>query len=347
MKKTLTILVVFLAVIVLAFIGYNFANTYAQKKARAEVEKILKEAHLDKDVSYRSLKANIFSRSIKLNDITWNIKQHGEIVANLDIKSVTVTGKPDKDMKANFEDAELINLNVNAPLKTINKPIITIEKGFLSIKKKDGETKSVFKAEKILINEDLFENEKNPDVKRVLFNVFRMDKPINMEVETYANENTNTFSANHYTFDWEDNFKIDYSFKLENIDLKSLKNATKEINNQNPNPLAILNYLSKLYEIKPVNLKVELKDLGLIERVEDFIAKENKTTKENLLKQFSMYLKTTPFKDYSQPIMNFAEGKSKSLYIKVSNPQALTVGDIIQKMQSEPLFNVLKIDISN
>jgi len=347
MKKGLTVLIVFLTVVVLAFAGYNFANTYAQKKARAEVEKILKKAHLDKDVTYKSLKANIFSKSIKLNGITWNIKKHGELMGNLDIKEVVITGRPNEDMRAKFEDAVLVNLNANSPLTTINKPVITIDKGFVSIKRNNGETESVFSAKKILINKNIFKDEKNQELKDVLFNVFNMDKPIDVKVKTVVNENTNTFSINHYTFDWENNFKIYYSLKLENIDLKGLKNASKELNNQNPNPLAILNYLSKVYEIKPIDLNVKLKDKGLIERAEGFIAKENKTTKEKLLKQFSMYLKTTPFRDYSGPIMDFAEGKSKKLEIEISNPQALTVGDIIQKMQNEPLYTVLKINIRN
>ncbi len=347
MKKGLTILVIFLVVVVLAFIGYNFANTYAQKKAKAEVEKILKKAHLDKDVTYQSLKADIFSKSIELDNVNWNIEKRGEQVGQLNIKKTVFSGNPKKDVKAKFFEVALINPNLETLKTPKNEPVLTIEKGSFSLKREDGETESSFSAKDILINKKIFDIKNDQQLKTVLFNVLNLDKPIEVKIKTYANENKNTFAIKQYKVEWESNFEANYALKLKNIDLNGLRNASKELNSQNPNPLAILNYLSKVYEIKPIKLKFEIEDKGLVERLEDFIAKENKTTKEDLLKQLAMYIKTTPFKDYLDPIMGFAKGENNELKIEIYNPEALTVGDIIQRMQNEPIYSILKINISN
>ncbi len=345
MKKIIGILILIL--LVAGISGYFAANWYAQKKAKAEVERILKKAHLDKDVSYGSLKANIFTKSIELRDINWALNKHGKLIGKINIRTLTITGKSGKLINATFKRATLINLNVDSPKELINKPILTVETGSLYFRRKNSVTNSAFKAKNILINKNIFNVAKNKKINEILTNVLNLENPIDLHIATKIDETNDTFSINQYKIDWRNNFEATYSLKLYNIDFKGLKKASKGLNNKNPNPMVVLNYLSKLYQIKPKQFTLKITNKGLIERVENFIAKEDNITKENLIKQFSFYLRNTSLKMYSKPIINLSEGKSNNITIEITNNNNLTIGDIFQRMQTMPLYNILKIKISN
>lgn len=345
MKKTIGILI--LVLLIGGISGYFTANWYAQKKAKAEVEKILKKAHLDKDVSYGSLKANIFTKTIKLSDINWTLNKHRELIGKINIKTLTITGKPEELINAKFDKATLIDLNINSPKDLINKPILTVETGSLYFHRKNGVTNSIFKAEHILINKSLFNSTKNKKISEILTNVLNLENPIDLYITTRLNKTNGTFSINQYKIDWKNNLEAMYSLKLSNIDFEGLQKASKGLNSKNPNPIIMLNYLSKLYQIKPKQFTLKITNKGLIDRVESYIAKEDNVTKGNLIKQFSLYLRSTPFRMYFKPIINLAEGKDKDITIKITNNNDLTVGDIFQKMQTAPIYNILKIEVTN
>ncbi len=345
MKKVIGILI--LVLLIVGISGYFAVNWYAQKKAKAKVEKILKKAHLDKNVSYGSLKTNIFTKSIELRDINWTLNKHGKLIGKINIKTLTITGQPDKLINAKFKKATLINLNIDSPKKLINKPILTVKAGNLYFSKKNGITDSIFKAKDIMINKSVFNIEKNKKINEILTSVLNLNNPIDLYIATKIDKTSRTFSINQYKIDWKNNFEATYSLKLGNIDFEGLQKASKGIDNKNPNPMVVLNYLSKLYQIKPKQFTLKITNKGLIDRVENFIAKEDNTTKENLIKQFDFYLRSTPFKSYSKPIINLAKEKNKDITIEIMNNNNLTIGDIFQRMQTTPIYNILKIEVSN
>ncbi len=348
MKKSIIAVIILVLVLVVGAFGYYFANQYAQKKAQEKVENVLKKAHLEKDVSYKSIKANLFSKNISISGVEWSLKKHGTILGKVDVKKVLLSGKPGKLINAKFYRAVVVNLNAKAPEELMNKPILTIEEGSFQLEKNDGKTDSKFTAQRILINEKIFGvGKKSKKIKTVLQNIIKLNKPIAVKISTVSDENTEEFAIKEYKRDWKDNIETKYSLELNNIDIKGLKKAAENLKKENPNPLAILNYMSKIYQVKPELLKIEIKNRGLITRLVGYLAKEQRTSKENLIKQLSLYLSKTPFKAFSKPIIIFAKGKKNELKIKFVNFNHFSVGDIIQKMQTEPLYSLFEINVSN
>ena len=349
MKKTIVALIIASTLILAGFIGYIAANKYAQRRAENEIETVLKKANLDKQVSYGRIKANLFSNTIIVNEVEWYIKKHGNLIGKLEVKTVYLSGKPEKTINAKFNDAKLINLNVESPEELINKPILTIKTGYLKVSKGKDRVHTVFEAKRVLLNDRIFEIGKKPseELRDVLENVLKIRNPFEIYIETTTDAKNNQFAINSYNIDWLGNLLVSYSLKLNNVDINGFKKASEELKGKNPNPLVVLNYLSKLYQIKPDFLKLEIKNEGLVSRLLDYIAKKEKTDKKTIINQVSLYLSRTPFRSYSKPVIDFLKGNSKTLKIKILNSKNLSVGDILQNIQKTPLYSLLNISVTN
>jgi len=348
MKKSIIVFIILAALVITGFAGYLVLNKYAQRKAENEIETILKKTNLYKQVSYGSVKANIFSNTVVVNEVEWYIKKHGNLIGKLEVKTVLISGKPEKTINAKFKDAKLINLNTESPEELINKPILTIKTGYLKVHRGKDIIHTIFDASTVLLNDRIFEIGKESEKLKSLFeNVLKIKNPFEIYIETTTDAKNSQFAINNYKIDWLGNLLINYSLKLNNVDIRGFRKASKELNGKNPNPLIVLNYLSKLYQIKPDFLKLEIENKGLISRLLDYIAKNEKTDKQTLIKQISLYLSKTPFSGYSKSIINFLKGSSKVLKIKIVNSKNLALGDILQDMQRTPLSSLLNITITN
>ncbi len=348
MKKTIVALIIVSTLIIAGFIGYIAANKYAQKRAEDEIEAVLKKANLYKEVSYGRIKANLFSNTVVVSEVEWYIKKHGNLIGKFEVKKIYLTGKPEKTIKAKFKDATLINLNVESPEELINKPILTIQTGYLEVSKGKDRVHTLFEARRVLLNDRIFEiGKESKKLKELLENVLKIKNPFEINIETTTDAKNNLFAINRYRINWLGNLLVSYSLKLNNVDINGFKKASQDLNGKNPNPLIVLNYLSKLYQIKPDFLRLEVKNEGLINRLLEYIAKNEKTNKETLIKQVNIYLSKTPFKNYSKPITDFLEGNSKTLKVKIVNSKHLAIGDILQSMQKTPLYSLLDITITN
>ncbi len=348
MKKGIIVFIILTTLVVAGFIGYIAANKYAQKKAKDEIEAVLKKAHLEKEISYGSVNANILSNRIIIKDVKWYIKKHGNLVGKLEIKTVYLTGKPEKTISGKFKDAKLINLNQESPQKLVNKPILTIETGYFTIDRGKERIHTVFEAKRVYLNDKIFEIGKEPgELKNILENVLKIKNPFKIHIETTTDANNNLFSIDRYKINWLGNLFVSYSLKLSNVDIKGFKKASEELKGKNPNPLVVLNYLSKLYQIKPDFLKLEIKNEGLVNRLLNYIAKKENINKETLIRKIDIYLARTPFKGYSKPIINFLNGNKKILIIQIVNSKHLTLSEIFQGLQRMPINSLLNITITN
>ncbi len=346
--KKIGILIVAVLSVALIIGGYFFLKEYTQAKAKKTINTMLKEANLQKDVSYKSLQTKPFSKIIKLDGVEWYLEKSGNITGKINIQTVTVKAQSKHNFKVFYKNVVLINLNTETPEELLNKPILTIKDGYLTIIKRDGTTKTEFNANYVLINKSIFELGKaNQKTREVLFKVLRIDKPINIQIVTISNEKKNSFSIGKYSLAWKNNFLINYSMSLNNVDIKGFKSIAKNINKKSNNPLVLLNYFSKIYQIKPATFMIEIKNLGLLPRLVDYLAKNQNISKQTLFMQLKTYLDSTPFKTFEKPIINFIENKKKKIKVLIANPSGYSIGDIFQKTRTEPILQVLKVNITN
>ncbi|WP_025270354.1 hypothetical protein [Hippea sp. KM1] len=348
MKKGLVAVVIGL-VVAISIIGYFFANTYAQKRAKAEVESFLKEANLEGDVNYKTLKANIFSKSVKLEGVQWDIQNTKQTVGELNIKTLTISGNPKESFTVKMENIELINLNSDSPTELIGKPLFEAKNGYWDVKRSDGNMDIRFSLDDIKLNKMLINSlvKEEKQAKEIMTKVLRLDNPIYIKAHYIINKDKGILNIDKYQIDFKNNLKVSYSFYVTNIDYQGFENVAKQLRSNKGDPLMVLSLLSKLYTMKPINLSFSITNEGVVDRALDFIKKETNTSKDQLRQQLSASLNNTPFLGYEKPIENFITSDSDKITITIENPRKLSVADLITTLKTQPVLKVFKVDISN
>ncbi|AEA33351.1 hypothetical protein [Hippea maritima] len=348
MKKSVgVILVVVLTVAIIG--GYFFANSYAQKRARIEVNRLIKESNLEGDVHYKDLKASLFSKNIKLFGVEWFIKKQGETVGELNIKRLVLEGNLDKSYVVKFYEANLVNLNPNSPYGTIGKDIAKIKQGQWDMSKEVGIVKIGFEINGIKINKEIINSaiKKEKESEEIFTKVIKLENPIDIKAKYKLNKKEGILKIDDYELNFKNNLKLKYSLVVSNIDYAGFEELSRQIKKDRNSPIVLLSLLSKLYTLKPLNLYVEIENEGLINRALEFALKNSQTTEEQIKNEIEKSLINTPISAYKDKIENFALAKKDKIKINIENISNLSVADLITRLRTAPFDRVFRLKITN
>ncbi|WP_022670704.1 hypothetical protein [Hippea alviniae] len=352
MKKSLLISIAAAALLIIVSVGvYLYLNASFEKKAKEQIENLTKNNNTIKNFYYKNLKANLFSKSIQLKGIEFEVENKGNITGKVKVKEVVLKGNLNNDYEAEFKNATLINMNINGPTQLIGKTILTAKNGEFEYKDRKGKIKYEFSVEDIKFNKNFFKDLQNnsKQVNEILTDVIKIDNPIEIEGKIEANKNKKTFKVKKYKIDWKNNFSFEYSLKFENINFYKLKKIADELNNnKNQNPLAVLEFFGELGKIKPIKIAFEIKDSGLKERLFNYIKSKDNQTKEQIINELENKLSNSEFRDFKDAIINFVKTDNGKIKLTIENPNKLSISEIIQNANSfRDIQEELKIKLSN
>jgi hypothetical protein len=346
-----------LILILISVIGvgvYFGANLYMKNRAIKEINKIIEQEHLEGLVDYDDVNYDIISGSIALDNVKFYIQNNltGQEVGKIIFKKATLKGDWNKNYHLSLKNMSFINLNPQFPPNLIDKKFLGAQSANFDITKSNGITTILkgnindirLKSSILSINKT---KESNKDLKTIK-EVIKIDSPINIKMYIKTDPKRKIVNIVNYELDYLNNFSISYSMLLKGVDIEAVRRSSKNLQ-QNPNNfMAIAAVMNTFMKIQPTYLKITLKNHGIVDRLLSAAAKQQKTTKQKIIKEQLDLISRTPVNGLEKPLENFITSKSKSFKIIIKNKNNLTVGNIAMGSKSfNDTFDKLDIEFSN
>ncbi len=350
--RNLLILLIIAAIAVGAYFG---ANIYFQKQAVKQIDTMLKDNNLQNDVTYKSVKANLFSRSITVNSVKWYIKSkmnsNEDTYGYVQSKNVIIKGNLNKNYRIEANDLEYINLTPKISPQALNKVIMSAKQYIVtSHKGKDDSTQFDISIKDININTKIFKLTKNYNQQKFeeISKIVKFNNPINITMNYSLFPKKDRLKIRNYSINFINNFGLSYSGDIENININNIKKLTKQMQKQKNNFLIMVNLMSEIFKMKITELAINLDNYGIVERIIAEKAKKEGSTNDKVIDEILAKHKKTE-KIY-KPLKNFITLKSKRFSINVKNKYKKSLSELFADTQSknkEQIFNDLEINYSN
>jgi len=345
--KTARIVLLFVIIVVALIGGYFGANMYMQNMAIKKINNEIKKNHWENLVEYGNVKANIFSRSITIQNVKFTLQNRmtSQTIGVVSLKKVVLMGDMDKKYKIKGFDIEFINLDPKFPQELANKPLLNAEMFSFNIHKSEdivdalkGEIKDITLS-KFAINS--FKESGGKKFEK-LIKIVKMNSPINVDMDYAASIDKGILDIKKYSIDFMNNIGISYKILAKNIDFKGFKRIGDELNKNPKNFATLADLMSKVMQIKFENLVFTIHNYGLIDRVLDEAAKNKHLSKKELIAGLLQKVKMIPVASAYPAVEKFLTHKSNALSVSLKLKQDLTIGDIIA-INSKKKGDILKI----
>ena len=272
-----------------------------------------------------------------------------EDVGIIKCENAVIDGSWNKDYRFRLNNISFINLNPQSPPKLIDKEIAKAAYAVFDIEKQqDITSKFVGKIEGIRLSRLVFAVDQNKKTQ-ALQKVIKINNPISVNINMITDINKKTVNIKNYELNFHNNLGIAYSMYLKNVDAKGINRILKQVKQNQNNFMVLANIMGKVMQIKPVFMKITIKNEGVVDRMLAQEAKEKHTTKEILIKKQLQNLKNSPFGDkLAKPLENFLTSKSKKLVIKLINKNKLSLGDLAMGSKNiTSIFSKIEIEFGN
>ncbi len=341
-------LLILILIAVLGVSAYFGINLYMENKAAKQINDIIKEEHLEGLVDYGSVKYSLLSNTVTINNVKLYLpnSRTQEDAGLLKFNSIQLKGNWETKYTLLANNITLINLNQDLPKNLINKKIAAADNAVFKVKKSGSIiTSFIGNINNIQLDKNLFKLKNSPNAKDFA-KIFYINNPINISMNMEANPNKKTMSIKKYEINFQNNFAISYSLYADNIDFLGINKTLKLLKQKPKNFIVITNIMGKLMQIKVKKVKFVLINHGFIDRLLNYEAKRQHTTKQKLIKKELTGILASPFSTTAyKPLQNFLNSKANRFIVEIENSQNLTIGDLM--MMGKDVNNILqKVDFN-
>ncbi len=343
-------IVLLLVIVSIVFIGGYFgANMYVQNRAIKKINSIIEQNHWENLVEYGDVKANVFKRSITIQNVKFTLENNitSQPLGVFYFKDISINGDWDTDYIFSSDNIDYTNLNSKVDSNLMNKKLFHAEYACFRIHKKDGIVDRFNgKIDNIMLNKSVFGS--NEEKLEVLQRIVKINNPINIRIEYEADVDKNSLKLRKYHINFINNLGLSYKAYIKNVDFKGIRRASEEVKKNPKDFLSLTNMMSKIMQMKIINLDIDISDYGMIDRMLETTAEKQNISKQELIQRTIEKMKKGSFSSACNAVENFLSHQSKHLSIKIENNKNLSIGDILMEAKNKSdILNNLNIKIGN
>ncbi len=349
MKKSWVIVLV-IAIVIVCVGAWFGLNIYAQQKAKKEITAFLRKNNLEKSVTYGSVKAGFLSNSVSVDRVKYMVENNftGERSGYFTIDRVVFSGSPEGSYCV--MEYGIKYFNQNPKLKgLVGKMLFSIDELRLKVEKEDNkklESKGFM--ENLRLNMPVIISALGEKKNRPLFKIVDFDSPIDAKVEYGVNFLKRTLKIDEYSIDFENNLKVSYSCKLRNIDFKRLETDVKALRSSG-GIVKLSDLLDTLSSVNVQEIKFEVKNRGLVDRVFGFISNETHRKRSDIVNGFVHNLVVEYpgiFRANSEPLRRFLMSRENEVEVELKANSPVSLKELVGELDSMPLYKVIEKDFT-
>ncbi len=343
--KTSRIVTAIVIILVVAAGAYISLNVYMKQKASREIEKILKEKHLQNDFHYKSLSTSIFTNTVTLKNAELVLKnRQDQILGYVKFKRIDLNG----DVKPEQYSFRAYQARVLTLHNGTEREIATINYVYISKSRKAGAIETTEEIKGLKLSKTVISAIKEKK-KKLPAKLVKLESPINLYFNSILTPDNRTLQIKYLKLEFLDNLALSFGIKLGNLDIESLKKASGQLK-RNRNSMALAGVLiTTLFKVKPLKAYLSITDYGLIKRAIDLIAQENHTTREKVINNIlSSLTRQIPVKSAYPALEEFLYSRKNSLKITAINKEKLSIGELLQYAKNTgKITQLIEIKFSN
>lgn len=352
MKSKLFIILSVLLLIVVG--GYFGANYYVQKQAKANIDNFIKENNLENEVKYTDVRSSLFSKSIRVDNITYNINDplKSRKIGRITAKYAIAKGDLKNNTSVKLYGMSFINLNNKLPKEMHDKVVFTVQNAYYKINKHSDKITYESGADNIKINTDMIFPLNGS--KRKKYEEFSKVVLMNNPIDTYS----------HYTYDkskqelkiddsrmnFKNNFNFSYSALIDGIDLPSV-NKHLQAMKKNNDIIKMMAITGDLMNMKIKHMKFVFVNEGIVDRLLNLTVNTQNESKDIVINRKLKNLGNLYNGELYSSLKNLLLSKSKKFTFSIVSKNGATMGQLILSSRKQPMGEIIdkqfKLSFSN
>jgi len=342
MKSKLFIILSVLLLIVIG--GYFGANYYVQRQAKVNIDNFIKENHLENEVKYADVRSSLFSKSIRVDNITYYINDpvKKQKIGRITAKYAVVKGDLKNSTSVKLYGISFINLNNKLPKKLSNKVIFTVQNAYYKVNKQGNIETYESSADNIKINTDMISSQNELKKKKYeeFSKVVLMNNPIDVYSHYTYDKSKQELKIDNSSLNFKNNFNFSYTALIDGIDLPSVNKHMKAMKKSN-NMMEMLALANELMNMKIKQIRFVFVNNGIVERLLNLAASTKNESKDIIINKMLKNSENLYNGELYSSLKNLLLSKSKKFTFNIVSKNGATMGQLISSSHKQPMGEIV------